>query len=219
MLWTKIYGKKSQYKSNNKWNDDDTPIKFLSIDIIVSVLQRHFIATLSNLIGEYAIFLCDLSWCNLDVFYLLKPKHSDKVCVQNLPETFGIDGGDNPYINDPSMKCEISIISKIETAIDEKQFLFVNDIVFFKQDNSNQWNYKISLQFLECHIGSLVRITKYEDFVVFLEKIYKISSEKINFDVIAHENKETKLKEVWEIWKKIFGPRFVYHHIKSLTEF
>lgn len=212
----------------SSWTDIDTPINFLSKDIIISVLQKYLITELAELISEFAMFFLDLTQFDLDKCYQLKSKPSEKHYMDNLVNKFGINRRKFPYNNMySSIKCEIATKKIIDLTIDNKQYLFDNEILFFQHKSKSKTKFvnrvtcKISLQFLACHIEYIVKITNYEDFIIFLEKIYKESAGRLNTHIINYKNKnkERKLKELWEVWTKIFGPRFIYLNLQSLTEF
>lgn len=204
-------------KSNNKWTDVDTCIKFLPKNAIISVLQPFFFLALADLISEYAVFFLDLSLWDLDECYRLKP--SKKECVQDLPKTFGIDGGNSRYINDPSMRCEIEMTSAVELSVDETQPKFINEILFYNKGIFGMWSYKISLEFLKNHIVSLIKIDNFEDFVSFLKDIFEKNKKRLNPHAIEHRHSHAKFREMWEVWRKIFGPRIIYYNLRNLAEF
>src|SRR5437868_12942966 len=81
-----------------------------------------------------------------------------QLCVQDLPNTFDIDAGDNRHI----------------------------------------------------------KTNTFEDFVKYLEGMCGEHDRKFNRHVFEHKRKATKLKEMWEVWRKIFGPQYVRMYLLQI---
>jgi hypothetical protein len=209
-----------KYKENN-WTDINTLITFLSKQVIVTIAESYLITHMADIVGDYAVFSLDLTWCDLDMckrLNFIKKNKTDKEFVQDLSKKFDVICGDNPFINDPLMWCEIEMRNVIELSISESIPIYYNEVTFYKERNNSMWCYKVSLDFLRNQIRSLVKINNYEEFVLWIEQIYK-ENPRLNRLVMEHRNKTRKLKEIFEIWTKIFRPRLVYDNLKNLTIF
>ena len=85
--------------------------------------------------------------------------------------------------------------------------------------DKNGQTYDVALVFYKSHIKHLAKINNYDDFVTFLEQIYEESL--LNSHAMSRYDKdrERKLVELWDIWTKIFGPKYVFDNLKELIEY
>jgi len=208
-------------KLNNKWTDINTPLTFLSKYDIFQAVNTCIISVIAKIVSDYAIFLIDISWCDFNEFYLLKYPHKhqliEKYSIKNFRKTFNVCNEDILY-NDQNLaniQCDIKLKFNV-------QDIYTNTIEFYKplhQSRSPVILYKISFMFLEYHIKHLFEIKTLDNFINFLDEIYKKSTIKLNKHAIEHQNKKKQINEIWIIWRKVFGLKFVYKYAKTMTNY
>ncbi len=233
MSWIAVTAKKKVHlyqKKYNKWTHD-TSIKFLSKYEMLPTLNQYLLLELSDIVSEYAIFYLDLAWCNIDQFYTLYPPQLSRgEHVNDLLKMFVIDGEQKEFINNLNLlftnyyvlECYI-FINKFEK---NNKIQYENCITF--GHHGHKKIYDIRFKFIERHIEDLLKINSFEKFVLFLEENYK--NEKVylcgNYEYKYMEEyqcgchyDEIKLKIIWELWRKIIGPRIVFHNLERVTEY
>lgn len=223
-----------------RW-DRSMPFALLSPEQMIQILKEKFINDIAGLILEYCIFDLDLSQYDLSMCYLQFsfPCHSWYNYTHVLPE---IQMRTRDLVKEFQIDClEQEDILRYETCkifmqkFTEKQFSrrtrikYVNMIEFSPE-------HKIELEFYDFQSDILIQIDSYDRFVAFLEAMYYVDPDINKREWFTGSNghlfawsmdptiqkrldkqNEQKMKQVWEIWRKVFAPKFVLDNLTRLT--
>jgi hypothetical protein len=223
-------GKVAQYVST-MWNNVYKPVALSSPSQIIDRIKDFFVNDIAGLIGEYAVFNLDLSWCNLDMCYQQKinpknrwyvDKKSDRgnvlINTSDLEKKFMIDPVKRAFILNRFKVCQIVMEQSYYDGVVTK---YTNTIIFANNRNDiiMQPRYQIEFEFLQVDLMDLIKTDNYEDFVTLIYEMYYSADGHLNNHSMTHKDKERKFGELWEFWRKVFAPKFVFNNLETLTKY
>ncbi len=147
--------------------------------------------------------------------------YGTKFVVRDFLKTFSIKDDELLFANqNTKMYCEIEMECIVKH---DGDFPIYYNYIRFRTPPSRKANecggfnlYTIGLEFFKNDYDDLLKIENFEDFVGFLEHTYRNKSHKLNYKVFEHQNKDSKLCDLWTTWNKIFKPRFRYGNALAL---